>query len=100
MGIAYTVHKDMTSLWGQPHPFPVLPPVGGETLAVDTASAAIRGPCVLSIAADADHLIAIGPAAGELDTATATLLVPADQSRSFFLENGTWYIEAGAWPAP
>jgi hypothetical protein len=99
----YTIHGNTASGTGQPQSLPELPvrdgtgDFRGERLALDTASAAIRGPCELRLDADEDVTIDVRDDAGDLAPGASPLVLRAGVAAWFSLPAGeAWYISASA----
>lgn len=96
--INYTIHTHALARPGiAKAPVPVLTaPPTGQKLALDTASAAIPGPCELRILPDEDVWLDVRGASGDLNTAASPLKLLAGQVAWFELGIGTFYIRGSA----
>lgn len=84
---------------GQLAPAPVLQAGGQKSLAVDTNSNAIQGPCIIYLTSTTKKRLDIRRAndIGALDPANSGIVLPAELPMPFTLTSGSWILKTTAW---
>lgn len=102
MTVDYSVHSlDAAIVQGQLAPAPPLLATGQKSLAVDTNSAVITGPCVILLTSVGKKRLDVRREtdAGALDPANSPLILPNDQQVPYTLPRGRFILKTTAWLA-
>lgn len=102
MTVDYSVHSlDLAVVQGQLAPAPSLLATGEKSLAADTNSATITGPCVIMLTSVGKKRLDVRRLSdvGLLNPGASPLVLPSEVQTPYTLPKGQWVIKTTAWLA-
>lgn len=102
MTVDYSVHSlDNAIVQGQLSPGPAVPAVGEKSLAADTNSVTIQGPCVVMMTSVGKKRVDFRALAdvANLNPGASPLILPSEVQTPYALPKGKWVLKTTAWIA-